>query len=75
MTTLHKAVTRRTDLDPRLGRKAAGPVSVTLYPDNTIAFRKLKCRKEVRLPLASVYAMALKAYAAAERAEKKARKR
>ncbi len=71
MTALHKPITRRTDLDPRLGRKAASAVSVTLYPDATIGFRKLKCRTEFRLPLASVYSLAMKAAAAKERAEKK----
>ena len=75
MTHLLKPVTRRTELDPRLGRKAAGAVSVTLYPDATIGFRKLKCRTEFRLPLSSVYSLAMKAAAAAERAEKKSQRR
>lgn len=63
MTILHKPIARRTELDPRLGRKAAGPVTVTLYPDGSIGFRKLKCRKEFRLPLSAVYSMAMKAEA------------
>ena len=71
MTNLLKPVSRRTELDPRLGRKAAGAVSVTLYPDSSIGFRKLKCRTEFRLPLAAVYSLAMKAAAAKERAEKK----
>jgi hypothetical protein len=75
MTSLNRAITRRTELDPRLGRKAAGAVSVTLYPDATIGFRKLKCRTEFRLPLAAVYSLAMKAAAAKERAEKKARRK
>ncbi len=61
MTTLSKPIARRTVLDPKLTRRAAGEVTVTLYPDATIGFRKLRSRQEVRLPLASCYAMALKA--------------
>ena len=63
MTELYKPVSRRTDLNPGLGHREAGPVTVTLYPDGTIGFRKLKRRKEVRLPLSNVYSMALKAEA------------
>lgn len=63
MTRLTKPVARRTELDPRLGRREAGTVTVTLYPNAEIGFRKLKRRKEIRLPLAVVYAMALKAEA------------
>lgn len=74
MTQLTKPVTRRTELDPRLGRKAAGAVSVTLYPDSSIGFRKLKCRTEFRLPLASVYSLAMKAAIAKEKAEKRSRR-
>jgi hypothetical protein len=61
MTLLLKPVRRRTTLDPKLGRSAAGEITVTLYPGAIIGFRKLKSRSEVRLPLASCYAMALKA--------------
>lgn len=75
MTVLNKPVSRRTELDPRLGRKEAGPVTVTLYPDAIIGFRRLKRRSEVRLPLSAVYSMALKADVAMKRKEKKARKR
>lgn len=71
MTSLTKPVTRQTDLDPRLGRKCAGPCNVTLYPDGSIGFRRPRSRKETLFPLSSVYAMALKAEAVAVRAEKK----
>lgn len=75
MTELKKKITRRTELDPRLGRREAGTVSVTLYPDNTIGFRKLKRRREVRLPLSAVYSIALKAEARAILEAKKAARR
>lgn len=71
MTPLTKPVTRRTELDPKLGGKERGQVSVTLYPDGTIGFRKLKRREEVKLTLSGVYSLALKAQAAADRAAKK----
>lgn len=69
MTNLNKPVKRRTFLDPRL-RGEAGDVTITLYPNGDISFRKLKRRHEVRLPLAAVYSMALKADALAKRKER-----
>ncbi len=62
MTLLHRPIARRTELDPKLGRREAGPVTVTLYPGNPtmIGFRKLKRRHEVRLSLDAVYSLALK---------------
>jgi hypothetical protein len=71
MTTLNKPIARRTELDPKLGRHEAGPVTVTLWPDNTISFRKLKRRREVRLTLDAVYSMALKIEARAIMEEKR----
>ncbi len=65
MTLLRKAIARRTELDPKLGRREAGQVTVTLYPEHQdaptmIGFRKLKRRHEVRLSLDAVYSLALK---------------
>jgi hypothetical protein len=65
MTELTKKVSRRTVLmlDNRITARNRDHITVTLYPDNTIGFRAHKSRKEVRLPLAAAYAMAIKSEA------------
>ena len=63
MTVLNKAIRRRAELDPKLGPKEAGAVTVTLYPNGDIGFRKLRRREEVRVTLSAVYSLALKAEA------------
>ncbi len=62
---------RRTKLTKEVRRSTEGidrrPVVVTLYPNRTIGFRLLRCRREFTLPLARAYRMAVEATAEANR--------
>lgn len=76
MTDLTKKITRRVKIltDNRIAARQRDLVAVSLYPDGTIGFRPYKKRREVRLPLGTVYVLAMREAANAERREK-ARKR
>ncbi len=60
MTDLTTPITRRTRLvlDNRINPRDRDLVAVTLYPNATIGFRQYKCRREIRLDLATVYRLA-----------------
>ena len=72
MTKLTKPITRKLTLllDHRLQPRDIDQYAVTLYPD-AIGFRQYKRRKELRLPLASVLAMAIRAELAQEKKAKR----
>ena len=76
MTKLEKTVRRTTTilLDNRAKARVHDEIVVSLYPNREIGFRPKGRRKEVRLPLAAVYAIALKEQADAARKERKAKK-
>jgi hypothetical protein len=76
MTDLTKPVSRRATLltDHRAKARNLDRVSVTLYPNGTIGFRAYKCRREYRLPLAMVYALAMRHEREAERATRKSKR-
>lgn len=60
MTDLTKPVTRRTRLilDNRIQPRERDLVAITLWPDNSISFRQIRCRREIRLDLAVVFRLA-----------------
>jgi hypothetical protein len=75
MTELTKPVTRKITLltDHRIKARSQDRVAVTLHPDGTIGFRAHRKRRAVRLPLSTVYILALREADKEARQEKKRR--
>lgn len=76
MTDLTKPITRRTTLllDHRRNARNQDRVAVTLFPNGDIGFRAYRSRKTVRLPLATVYFLAIRQADTEARATKKKRR-
>lgn len=74
MTSLTKPVTRRSSLCVRECGKWREMV-VTLFPNDTIGLRPAGTHRQEIVTLASVYSLAVKQRVAAERADKKARRK
>jgi hypothetical protein len=70
-TKLHKSIARVSNEHIRDTGKFR-PLVVTLYPSGCIGLRPQGTRREELYPLANIYAIAVKARVAAEKAEKKA---
>lgn len=72
MTKLTAPVTRQINLmtDNRLEPRKRDMVAVTLYPAGLIGFRQYGRRKEYRLPLTELYALAMKREAGNQRSER-----
>lgn len=67
MTPLSKPVRRRTLLPHRRGKR----VVVSLLPGDLLSFRDERSRREWYLPIGHAYDVAVKAFVAAQRAQRR----
>lgn len=77
MTKLTKPLTRKAKLilDQMFHARNRDRVIVTVYADGFIGFRGHKCRKEVRLPLSTVYFLVIREADRQAKAEAKLRRK
>jgi len=68
-----------TELKEKVRRKVTGVMRkdlvVTLYPNNTLGLRQLRCKKEFLIPIMSCYNLAIAADRAAAKREKEIKKK